>query len=223
MASKIYFKYASKGRIEFFFRGLDSIVNNLSNKEDYFVQCTFDVDDKEYQNPEFIERLKQYKNVSYYFGISYGKVSAINRDLPFAPPFDILVNMSNDMVFLVPGFDDIIRADMAASCNDLDIFLHYPDSHAGERLPTLSIMGSKYFQRTGWIYHPDFKSVYADNYEMDRAKNLGKYVFLNKTIFDHYHVAWGMAPMDEQYKESEAPEQYELDRQTYYKLKAELK
>lgn len=223
MAAIIYFKYTSKGRVDFFFRGLDSIVNNLANKEDYHIQCTFDVDDKECNYAGFIDRLKQYKNVSYYFGISHNKINAINRDLAFAPPFQILVNMSNDMQFLVPGFDNIIRADMAASCNDFDMFLHYPDSHAGDRLPTLSIMGEKYFHRTGVIYHPAFSSVYCDNWAMMEAKHLGKHRFFNKTIYDHFHPAWGMAPMDEQYVKSEAPDGYEKDRQTYLELMKTLK
>lgn len=223
MAEIIYFKYASRSRPENFFRGLNSIVNNLSNKEDYHIQCTFDVDDAAYANPGFIEQLKQYKNVSHYFGISHNKINAINRDLAFAPPFQILVNMSDDMQFLVPGFDDIIRNDMAAACNDFDMFLHYPDSHARERLPTLSIMGVSYFNRTGHIYNPEFKNVYCDNYAMDEAIFLGKYKFINTTIFDHFHPAWGMAPTDDQYRKSENPEAYAYDHAVYLRLKELLK
>ena len=222
MAAVIFFKYASKSRPENFFRGLDSIVNNLANDHDYHVQCTFDVDDNKYNNSEFVDRLKKYKNVSYYFGISYNKINAINRDLPFAPPFQILVNFSDDQMFLVPGFDDIIRADFNA-CGGFDWFIHYPDSHAQERLATMSVMGVDYFKRTGWIYHPEFKNVYCDNYAQDEARFLGRYKFFNKTIFDHYHPAWGMAPTDDQYKISENPEAYEIDRATYYKLKVKLK
>ena len=221
MAAIIYFKYASKSRPEFFFRGLDSIVNSLANKEDYHVQCTFDVDDSAYNNPAFIDRLKQYKNVSYYFGISYGKINAINRDLGFAPPFDILVNMSDDMQFLLPGFDNIIRADMEA-LGGTDWFLHYPDSHAKERLATLSIIGKEYFDRDGFIYHPEFKNVYCDNYAQDLAQHRGRYHFFNKTIFDHFHPCWGMAHIDDQYKISENPEAYAYDHAVYLKLKKEL-
>lgn len=222
MAALIYFKYASRSRPENFFRGLDSIVNNLSNKEDYHIQCTFDVDDSAYNNMAFVDRLKKYKNVSYYFGISYNKINAINRDLPFAPPFQILVNFSDDQMFLVPGFDDTIRNDFNEA-GGFDWFIHYPDSHAKEQLATMSVMGIDYFKRTGYIYNPEFKNVYCDNFAQDEAKFLEKYRFVNKTIFDHFHPAWGMAPTDAQYAKSENAEAYAYDQQIYLRLKETLK
>jgi len=130
--------------------------------------------------------------------------------------------MSDDMQFLLPGFDNIIRADMEA-LGGTDWFLHYPDSHAKERLATLSIIGIDYFKRTGHIYHPKFGSVYCDNWAMEEAKYLGRYQFFNKSIFDHFHPCWGMAPMDDQYRKTEAPEGYEKDRQVFYELMKTLK
>lgn len=221
MAAIILFKYTSRSRPQNFFRGLDSIVNNLANTEDYHVQCTFDLSDVTMYNPAVIARLNTYKNLSYYFGESSNKIDAINKNLDKLPTFHILVNMSDDQQFLVQGFDDIIRGDMEAACNDYDMFLHYPDSHAGERLPTMSIMGVAYFKRSGYIYRPEFISVYCDNFAMDEAKALKRHCFINKTIFDHFHPAWGMAPMDDQYKKTEDPVNYEADRQTYYRLKKE--
>ncbi len=222
MSEIILFKYTSRSRPDKFFTGLDSIVNNLANKEDYYVQCTFDLSDDTMCDPEVVTRLNTYKNLSYYFGESKNKIDAINKNLDKLPYFHILVNMSDDQQFLVNGFDNIIRNDMKESCSDLDMFLHYPDSHAGSRLPTMSIMGVTYFKRSGVIYRPEFSNVYCDNFAFDEAKYLNKYKFINKTIFDHFHPAWGMAEMDEQYKKTEAPEGYELDRQTYLKLKKEL-
>jgi hypothetical protein len=212
MAAVILFKYTSRSRRDKFFRGLDSIVNNLSNKEDYHILCSFDVDDNDYANLGFIEQLMAYKNVSYYFGISSSKIYAINRDLPLAPPFDILVNFSDDQVFLMQGFDDVIRNDMG---EDFDQFLHYPDTHTKDLIPTMSIMGVDYFKRTGKIYHESYLSVYADNHEMDVAKKLKKYRFIDKPIYDHLHVCWGLAEMDEGYKRTEDKKIYAQDYATY--------
>ncbi len=220
MAEIILFKYASKSRKDNFFRGLDSIVNNLANKDDYHVLCSFDVDDKAYANSEFIERLKQYKNVSHYFGISANKVDAINRDLGFAPPFSILANFSDDQLVTTHGFDDIIRNDFREA-GGLDWFIHYPDGHTADQLPVLSVMGYDFFKRTGKIYNEYFLNVYCDNFAKDEAVALGRYKFVNKLWFNHLHPAWGLAPVDEQYKISENPESYERDRQTYYRLKKE--
>lgn len=222
MPLKLLFKYTSRSRRDNFFRGLDSIVNNLANKDDYFILCSFDTDDSEMANMEVRDRLATYKNTIAYYGISYSKINAINRDMSFAPDFNILINFSDDMVVLAYGFDDIIRRDMQAACNDLDMFLHYPDSNVGHLIPTMSIMGKPYYERTNYIYHEAFDNVYSDNFAMDQAKFLGKYKFIDKQIFDHYHPAFGKAPTDEQYLKTEAPEGYEKDRQTYIRLKAEF-
>lgn len=217
---KILFKFCSRSRPYKFFAALDSLVNNLSNKNDYHVLCSFDFDDVTMNDGAVTGRLKTYKNVSYHFGDSKNKIQAINADLDKAPEFDILVNFSDDQRFLIQGFDDIIRKDMSEACNDLDMFLHYPDSHAKDRLPTMSVIGSTYFNRTGYIYHPTYVNVYSDNEAMDVAKILGKHKFINKNIYDHYHPAWGTEQMDDLYRISENPISYAIDRDNYEKRKA---
>lgn len=216
MAAKILFKYTSRSRVENFFRGLDSIVSNLANKEDYHVLCTFDTSDKEYANSEFVERLKRYDNLSHYFGISTSKVNAINRDLPFAPPFSILINFSDDQIFIKNGFDDDIRKDFNG---DYDQFLHYPDSNVKHLLPTMSVIGVDYYSRFNYIYMENFHNVYCDNAEMDKAKILKKYKYVDRQIFDHLHPAFGRAPMDAQYEKTEEKSGYARDHATYIRLK----
>lgn len=217
--SIILFKYTSRSRPDLFFRGLDSIVNNLSDKENYHILCSFDLDDTTMCNVEVTKRLNTYDNLTYYFGTSDSKIQAINRDLfNFKGDWDILVNFSDDQVFLVPGFDEEIRNDIVAA-GGFDWFLHYPDSHAKAALPTMSIMGREYYHRNNFIYHPRFQNVYCDNYAMDEAKKLGRYKFVNKSIFDHLHPAWGLAPMDDQYRKTEDKEGYARDKEVYQELK----
>lgn len=223
MKNKIVFKYTSRSRPDNFFRGLDSIVNNLHDTENYYIQCTFDTDDLSMNNKEVIDRLHTYKNLTYYFGESKNKIDAINKNLEkLTDDWSILVNMSDDQIFITQYFDKIIRDQMDYACDDTDMFLHFPDEHTGKVIPTMSIIGKKYFDRTGKIYHPDFKSVYSDNFEMDLAKYLGKYKFINILLYQHLHPCFGLAPMDEQYIKTENPIGYEEDRKTYIRLKAEF-
>lgn len=188
MPHKILFKYTSRSRVNNFFRGLDSIINNLANKKDYHILCSFDVDDKEYANPQFIERLNAYTNVSHYFGISTSKIYAINRDILLAPEWDILVNMSDDFIFTQWGFDDIIRTAFQQHFPDLDGFLHFHDGFQ-PRLATMSIIGKKWFDRTGYIYHPSYITEFCDNEENEKAKRLGKYRYMGNDmkIMMHLH------------------------------------
>lgn len=221
MALKILFKYTSRSRRDNFFRGMDSIVNNLSNKEDYHILVSLDVDDAVMRNEEVLEKIKSYKNTNVYYGISYSKIDAINRDLPLAKDFDILVNFSDDQVFTQFGFDDIIRQQMLDSFPDTDGFLHFHDGNQN-RLATMSIVGKKYFDRTNYIYHPDYQSVYCDNEEQEKAKILGKYKYAGDSmkIMMHIHPAMGHGKhlLDEQYIRTESF--YPVDKETYHRRMA---
>lgn len=216
---RIVFKFTSRSRKENFFRGLDSIVNNLADKENYYIQCTFDTSDLSMNNEAVIERLHTYKNLVYYFGESTSKIHAINTNLEKLTDFDVLVNFSDDQVFITQNFDDTIRNDMKEYFPDGDGFLHYTDSNVGAALPTMSVMDKKYFNRTGKIYNSAYFSVYADNHEMDVAIILGRYKYIDKLIFLHLHPCFGKAPTDEQYQRTEDPKVYAADRKTYFDFK----
>lgn len=218
MAHKILFKYTSRARVNNFFRGLDSIVNNLANKEDYYIQCSFDADDEVMNNPDVISRLHTYKKLVYYFGTSTGKVDAINKNLEkITEDWDIMVNFSDDQVFLIHGFDDIIRKDMP---EDLDGFLHYLDgTPAKDILCTMSIIGRIYFKRFGYIYNPKFISVYCDNIATEIARVLGKYKFIDLQLYSHLHPAWGTGDKDYVYARNEDQELYAIDHKTYLEIK----
>jgi len=213
----ILFKYASRSRPEKFFKGLDSIYNNLSDKENFHVLCSFDTDDISMYNQDVIDSLSSYHNLTYYFGHSKTKIEAINADLDKAPIFDILVNFSDDQVFTVYGFDDIIRKDMKENFPDTDGVLHYHDDNNGSRLMTMSIMGKKYFDRFGYIYHPDYSSVYCDNEAMEVAQKLNKYKFIDTIIYNHLHWRYGLSEFDNLYKINDTAPVYQKDRIVYNK------
>ena len=218
----ILFKYTSRSRPERFFKGLESIINNLADKNNYWVQCTFDLSDATMFNPEIISRLNTYKNLSYYFGESKSKIDAINQNLDKLPPFDILVNFSDDQEFIKFGFDEIIREDFESRGGTYGWFIHYPDSHTGDKIPTMSIMDRDYFERSFRIYHPKFISVAADNYAMWEAQQAGRYVFIDKKIYDHFHPLWGMAEWDEQYRKTEDKLLYQKDIATLPELTIQI-
>ena len=223
---KILFKYTTRSRRSNFLRGIDSIINNLSDKENYHIYTTFDVDDDK------MRPLPEIKgNHAYIAGTSKSKVYAINRDMDFINnqyDWDILVNMSDDVIFEVKGFDDIIKESFKKYGHDyegdydyfkldLDQVLHFPDGNRADLL-TVSIVGREYYNRDNYIYHPDYKSLYCDNEAMEVAKMRGCYKFVDKQIFNHLHPAYNKGVFDEQYKHTESFGHE--DYQTYQRRKA---
>lgn len=166
-----------------------------------------------------------FNKLIYHYGLSKNKVEAINRGTPTDGEFGhwhILVNISDDQVFIKKGFDRIIWKQFIDSPDDpldLDRFLHFPDqSPAGPILPTMSIMGRTYYDRFKYIYHPDYWSLWCDDEARDVAIQLGKYKFVQERIYDHEHPIWIQQPPDELGRRNEAL--YRQDQRTYNKRKA---
>lgn len=217
---RLLFKYASRNRPENFFRGLNSIVDNVFDKENYHIQCTFDSDDTKYNNKEFIDGLNTYKNLTYYFGTSTSKINAINRDIEKFPEFDILVNFSDDQIFTQMYFDDIIRQVFKTSFPDLDGFVHFHDG-VQPRLATMSIIGKAHFDRFGFIYHPSFHSEWCDNFAQEAAIRLGKYKYMGDgiRIMKHINPFHGHPElMDDLYRRNSL--MVSKDKQTYFHWEA---
>jgi hypothetical protein len=143
--------------------------------------------------------------------LSKSKIDAINRDVPQSG-WDILVNLSDDQIFTKRGFDEVI-----AQCGK-DEFLHLPDGHVNELLPTMSVMGYDYYKRFNYIYHPDYASLWSDNEAMDVAKQLGCYKYLNELVFEHLHPAWTGETPDAQLLHTQSL--YRRDERVYIKRKS---
>jgi len=201
---KILFKFTTRSRPHLFARGMKSIIDNVT-KDNYHILVSVDVDDPTMLQHEFIEHPK----VTTVWGDSKGKINSINRDVnQFKEPFDIIVNMSDDMVFRVQGFDEIIRNNF----DNLGQCLHFPDGNTTDII-TLSILGVDFYKQFGYIYCPEYISLWCDNEQTDVAKMLGAYKFVDIQIFEHLHPAVGKAQMDGQYYHTESF--FQQDKKTY--------
>ena len=50
------------------------------------------------------------------------------------------------------------------------------------------VIGKPYYERFGYIYHPDYKCVYCDNEFMEMSRILKKSIYIDKLIIKHDHV-----------------------------------
>lgn len=212
----ILFKYPSRGRPEHFFRSLDSIIDNLQDKEHYHVAATLDLDDMTMNTSPVRERLATYPNLSVQWGRSDSKIHAVNRDMPDVP-WDIVVNMSDDMVFTRTGFDTCIRKEMLRGFPDNDGLLHFPDPDVGAKLATLYIAGRRFYNKFGYIYHPGFKSLWCDNLVQEIAQKLNLYRLLSYEINVHLNPAYGYAPKDAMFRRQQ--QDWDHDKKLYLQIR----
>jgi hypothetical protein len=184
---------------------------------------TLDKDD-ETVTPELCNTLRSiHSNIDIQIGTSTSKIHAVNRDMEKAKPYDILLLASDDMVPIRKGYDNIIRSHMKQYFQNTDGVLWYNDGFQGRNLNTLCILGKKYYDRFGYIYHPSYKSFYCDNEFMEVANKLNKQVYIDDVIIQHQHPDILKNQYDELYtKNSKYAEQdrllYEERKRNHFPL-----
>jgi hypothetical protein len=194
---KILFKYASRSRTQKFFEGLDNILNNLGDLNNFCILVSLDSDDDTMNNPNTIQRLTEYvkkypNKIVIKFGLSKSKIDAINRDVNEFKErfnFDILINFSDDMQFIAHSFDNTIRSKFFLHFPDLDGNIYFNDGFTADTLSTMSIIGRKYYDSYNYIYHPSYLSLWCDNEYTLVAKKQNKLLYFEDKIFKHNHPA----------------------------------
>lgn len=215
----ILFKFPARERKTKLFEKLEKYYNLMVNKKDFTFIVSIDLDDGVLNQPEVIRDLAKYPNLKVCVGESKGKIFACNRDIEnHSEPWDILVLVSDDMMPVVKGYDMQIRKGFKNHFPDFDGVLWFNDGHQEDKLNTLCILGKPYYERFGYIYNPEYISLYCDNEFMEVSQLLKKVHYSSMVIIEHQHWAWGYGKMDELYQKNEGPIQ--KDQQTFLKRKA---
>lgn len=114
------------------------------------------------------------------------KISSINSHIDDLF-FDIVICLSDDMIPQQDGWDLQISSDMQEYFPNLNGCLHYNDGYQQNKLITLSILGKRLYEYFGYIYHPDYKSLYCDNEFTQEVYKLGRVQYIDKVIIKHEH------------------------------------
>jgi len=194
---KLLIKFPTRNRKNKFFKVLRQYQNLCEDLDNTYFLITLDNDD-ESMNPSDVEDIfNTFKNVKVIYGTSESKIHAVNRDIQLINDWDIVLLASDDMTPKVKGYDNIIRNKMKEFYSDTDGILWFNDGHMGNKLNTLCILGKKYYDRFGYIYHPEYKSVWSDNEFMLVGNLLGKQTYFEQVIIEHEHPDWGYGSRDE--------------------------
>lgn len=210
---KILFNFASRSRPEKF-RKVCANLMEMCESDNYQILAKIDYNDK--RRNEYLHRFNgPMDKIIFKEGKSQSKIHAINRDIP-QDGWDILVDVSDDFVFIKKGFDNIIRQ----HCGPDDC-LHFPEPFATkENIKTpdnniiiMACMGREYYQRFGYIFNPQYVSLFCDNELTEVAKKSGRYKFVNEDIFYHAHPSAGYGLPDKQTRFTE--NFWPIDKTTY--------
>ena len=217
---RLLIKFPTRGRPEKFFNVLDEYINKASDASRLAFLISLDTDDNSMNNERVLNRLKEYQKrikLVYFFGESKTKIQAVNADMEKVSGWDILLLASDDMIPVVNGYDSVIKKDMNDFFKRLDGVLWYNDG-GQNHINTLSIMGKKYYDMFGYIYHPDYVSLWCDNEFTEVSQILKKVYKSEQIIIEHQHPVYQKTTYDPLYVRNEA--YYNVDKETYEKRKS---
>lgn len=150
------------------------------------------------------------------------KVSSINQGVNECTwDWDILIALSDD-VRVVPGhhgFSKTVAELFEQKFPNLDGVLHFNDGRQSAAICTTPIIGRKYYDRFGYIFHPSYRSVYCDNEFTEVAKRSGKYHYIDELILRHYWT--DITGTDHLHCESNRPADYRTDLNNFLKRQFE--
>lgn len=100
------------------------------------------------------------------------------------------------------------------------LLLKVDDCLQGFHVPvlTIPIMNRKLYERLGYFWHPEYKSMFVDEHLYWVARKLGALKMCPHLKFPHEHPANGKAPDDETYRRSAA--NWEQGKAVFAKHKA---
>lgn len=237
---RLVVKFPTRGRPDKFVDVLNRYINFASGMRDVHYVISMDHDDPTMNNQNMISHLERLRvrtegRIHFAYGSSKSKIEACNANLDIVRRLSphIILLASDDMIPVVSGYDDIICKDMAKHYPDTDGVLHYNDGFSGaDRLITLSILGAKYFLRFGYLYHPEYKSVFCDDEFTQVSRLLNKVTYIDRCIIQHQWVGipYSMAAMgqlnpaeikrDAVHERNESAPMYEHDKAVFERRKA---
>lgn len=213
--SNILIKFPSRERPRKFRDCLGNILSTISNKHNYLIYATLDEDDT---SMKWVDGLGR-PNIKHIFGTSKNKIDAVNRDMDVICKefdWDILVLMSDDMLFVVNEWDDIIVNNMT---KEFPCILHHAtDNMHGERIITMPILNRLWYNEFGYIYNPIYESLYADDEQTEVSKRLGYYKKCKEKIAVHLNFIYTNEKPDNLFIKTQAFE--DSDKIKFEKRKA---
>jgi hypothetical protein len=134
---------------------------------------------------------------------------------------EILIQMSDDWV-PPRGWDETVIDRIGDTLNPS--VLAISDGHRTDDLLCMAILTRRRLEdQGGFLFHPDFKSVFSDNYFTAMAQKDGVMIAARDVVFYHNHPAFTTAPGDKTYIETNSPARYNEGKEVFDRLMGQTK
>lgn len=191
---RLLVQFPTLARPQKFLSVLDQYITTLSSWNEVFFNINCDAEDETMNNEEMVSSINKILSKRHEargvinFDEETDKISAINAHVD-EQAFDVVICASDDMLPKVYSWDQRIAIAMQKYFPDLDGCIHFNDGNTNGELITFSILGKKLYQYFGYIYHPDYKSLYCDDEFTQVVRAMGKEKYIDEVIITHEHYS----------------------------------
>jgi glycosyltransferase involved in cell wall biosynthesis len=151
---------------------------------------------------------------------NFNCVQATNRGAEVATG-DILIYFSDD--FDCPKYWDLqllhiyMRQDIGKP-----MLIWVNDTITGEKeICTIPIMSKTLYDKLGWMWYPEYESMYCDEDLYQVCNSMGAIVNAKHLTFPHLHWINGKSKMDKTYEQHDNKERHERGKAIFEKRKSE--
>jgi len=216
---RLLIKYPSRQRPDQFVKTLNTYASMVDRPDLCEIIVSADTSDISMHRRVVTEAIERCPvKCSIHYGHSRCKVEAINADMEMAEPWDIVLLASDDMIPQVQGYDNAIQLSMQENYPDTGGGLWWYDGRQKD-INTIQCLGRKEYGRLGYLYHPDYKSLWCDNEATDVGRRDNTLRFIDRCIIRNESPDWGgNQKRDPLYRRNNSF--YHIDQKTYERRKA---
>ena len=214
--SRLVIKFPTRNRPEKFKSVFTRYMTFLSGRHDVRFVVSMDADDATMNNDamrEWFETRKRNADIKYCYGYSKSKIQACNADME-GEYGDVLMLASDDMNPQQMSYDEVVFKCFEQAFPDFSGAIKFWDGLRPKEDPlmTLTVMGFPLYKQFGYIYNPEYKSLYCDNEQTQVCAALNKLRRCDICIIQHQ---WTSEPFDTLHARNENAEMYGVDGETF--------
>ena len=226
--SKLVIKFPTRNRPDKFFFTLQKYFRLLSGKHEVQFIITMDSDDETMNNPKIHKQFQHISDIiksnniswlslNWFYGESKTKIEAVNANMENIEG-DVLLVASDDMMPYESEYDSVIFNCFSQRFADFDGAIKFWDGlrEKNDPLMTLCIMGFPLYKKFGYIYNPEYTSLYCDVEQTEVCIQLNKFSMNKECIISHQ---WTAQSWDELHARNENTEMYLKDKEVYERRK----
>jgi hypothetical protein len=167
-----------------------------------------------------------YANFDDRFCNAYNVIKLVNDNKNHVQAVNAGAKIATGQLFVVTGEDFIYPVhwdhelySAIRTKHDKDLVVWIRDG-IQPRIMTLPILTKEYYNRFGYVYYPEYWSMFADTEFTEVAHKLGKVVDARHLLFRHNHYTIGGVPEDATYQKQNSKESWVVGERIFNERKA---